>query len=224
MSELAIRRVVVACDAVCELGPAIETATRLAAHWHASLHGVFLEDPGLRLAAGLPFVQQITLLPAGPESFELAEIEGQFRSIARRAERTLAEAAARFGLDWSFSLKRQTSFETGLGGTEADLLVLQAQARPFAGQFRLPSRWAKLLYQARHPVLLLHGERPAGGSVVLLLDPTTPAAPKSLAAATEMAALNRRPLIVLTKELADPAEIRRAVAAVSEAVSAKSRV
>ena len=153
----------------------------------------------------------------------MAEIEGQFRSIARRAERTLAEAAARFGLDWSFSLKRQTYFETGLGGTEADLLVLQAQARPFAGQFRLPSRWAKLL-SARHPVLLLHGERPAGGSVVLLLDPTTPAAPKSLAAATEMAALNRRPLIVLTKELADPAEIRRAVAAVSEAVAAQCRV
>ncbi len=116
MSELAIRRVVVACDAVCDLGPAIETATRLAAHWHASLHGVFLEDPGLRLAAGLPFVQQVTLSPAGPESFELAEIEEQFRGIARRAERTLAEAAARFGLDWSFSLEPQTPSETGLGG------------------------------------------------------------------------------------------------------------
>jgi hypothetical protein len=68
MSELAIRRVVVACDAVCELRPAIETATRLAAHLHASLHGVFLEDPGLRLAAGLPFVQQVTLSPGGSKA------------------------------------------------------------------------------------------------------------------------------------------------------------
>ncbi len=39
-----------------------------------------------------------------------------------------------------------------------------------------------------------------------------------------MAALNRRPLIVVTKELADPAEIQRAVAAISEAVAAQCRV
>jgi hypothetical protein len=107
---------------------------------------------------------------------------------------------------------------------ETDLLILQAQARPFAGQFRLPSRWRKLPYQARHPVLLLRGDRPAGRSVVLLLDPAARAAPRSIAAATEMAALNRRPLIVLAKEPADPVEIRRAVAATSKAVAAQCRV
>ena len=36
--------------------------------------------------------------------------------------------------------RRETLSEAGFEGTTTDLLILQAHARPFAGQFRLPSR------------------------------------------------------------------------------------
>ena len=221
MSKLAIRRVVVACDAACELGPSIETASRLAAYWRVSVHGVFLEDPNLRLAAGLPFVQQVTQLSGRSEPFDAAQVEEQVRGLARLAERVLAEAATRLGVDWSFSAEPQ---EPSLGGKETDLLVIQAEARPFGGPFRLASRGAKLSDQANSPVLLLRGERPVGRSVVLLLDPDSSGAQRSLAAATDMAALRRCRLFVLAKGSADQDEIRRAVAPLSEAVAARCQV
>src|SRR5689334_15749800 len=55
MTKPSIRRIVIACDAVCELGPAIEVGAAIAAHWRASLHGLFIEDPALLQAAALPF-------------------------------------------------------------------------------------------------------------------------------------------------------------------------
>lgn len=221
MSQLRVQRVVVACDAVCELTPAIETATRLAAHWHARLHGLFLEDPGLRQAAALPFVQQVTLSTGTPQSFELAEMEQAFRSISRRAERRLGEAAARLGLDWSFSVGGEVLPGSG---AETDFLVLQATARPFAGQYRLPSRWSSLLYRAMHPVLLLRGDPKAGHAVVLLFEPGSKAARRSLAAAAELASINQRRLTVLARTGADAEKIRRWVAETSPSVAAQSRI
>ncbi len=224
MSELAIRRVVVACDSACELGPTIETATRLAAYWGAGLHGVFLEDPDLRRMAGLPFVRQIALPSGAVAGFGPSEVEAHFRSISRRAQRLLAEAASRLNLAWSFSVEPEDLAGPAVHDPGPDLLVLPARARPFAGHYRLPSRWVRLPYRTAHSVLLLRGGKAAGDRVVLLLDPTTKGARRSIIAAAEMAAFNRWPLVILAKEPADAEEIRRAASMVSRAVALQSRV
>jgi len=224
MSELTVRRVVVACDAVCEFGAAIERATQLAAHWHASLHGVFLEDPGLREAAALPFVRQLTLPTGTHQSFEVADVEELCRGLAGRARQALADAAGRLGLDFTFAVAEAETAETGLAEGDQDLLILQATARPFAGELRLPSRWSRVPYRAARPVLLLRGDRSAGRAVVLLYDPASRAAQASLAAAAEMALLNQRRLVVLAKPEADAAALRGAIAELSPALAAQARI
>jgi hypothetical protein len=223
MTELLIRRIVVACDAVCELAPALETATRLAAHWGASLHGVFLEDPALREAAGLPFVHQVTLPAGRPQSFEPADVEDLFHSLSRRAEQALAQAAATLGLASTFSVTKDMAGRADIGGEGGDLVILQATARPIAGRFRLPSRWSRLPYRASHPVLLMRADPSAGRSVVLLHDPASRAAGQSLAAAAELAAINKRRLVILARPGTDTEALKRSVAAVSEPVAAHLR-
>jgi hypothetical protein len=223
MSEFRVHRIVVACDPICELDSAIETASRLAVRWNARLQGVFLEDASLRQAAALPFVRQVTLTGRMAESFEPSDIEQQFRLMAREIERKLSSAALRLGLEWSFSVE-QALFEQDNEDSPGALIVMESHARAFAGQFRLPSAWAKLPYRVKLPVLLLRGNPNAGHPVVLLLDPAARAAARSLTAAVEMAVLGQRQLIVLAKAPAAEAEIRKAVAEISPAVAARCRV
>ena len=59
---------------------------------------------------------------------------------------------------------------------------------------------------------------------MLLFDPATRATHRSLAAAAELAAPNQHRLIVLAKAPADPAEIRRAIAEVSQSATAQCRI
>lgn len=225
MTDFTVRRVVVACDAICELDVAIETATRLAVHWHASVLGVFLEDSALRTAASLPFVRQVTLSPGASESLDPSDLEQQFRSMAGQAQRKLAAAASRLGLDWSFSEQGEEFSQQGIGDFRSDLLVIETYARAFAGQFKLPSHWAKLPYRTKLPVLLLRGNRQAGRNVVVLFDPAVRAAMRSLTAAAEMAAFGRRRLVVLAKEPVDEAGVRSAIAAVAgPGVAAQCRI
>jgi K+-sensing histidine kinase KdpD len=92
-----IGRIVVSLDAASEIATAIDTAARLAAHWKAQLHGVFVEDEDLLNLAGLPFARQITL-QSGAEPLTVEDVERHLRAAADRARRALATAAARHGV------------------------------------------------------------------------------------------------------------------------------
>jgi hypothetical protein len=197
MSEPSIRRIVVACDAVCAVGPAIETGAAIAAHWRASLHGLFVEDPALLQVAALPFTQQINLSQGISEALEPEHLERQLVALAGQARGWLETVARRRGLEWSFSVRREDPASMALTADEADLLILQATARPVGGQFQLDSRWLAAAYDAPQSVLLLRDDDRPGGPIVVPVDAASAGARRAVAAAAEMAGMSNRPIILL---------------------------
>jgi hypothetical protein len=197
MSEPSIRRIVIACDAVCALGPAIETGAAIAAHWRASLHGLFVEDPALLQAAALPFTQQVNLSQGISEALEPEGLERELVALAGQARRWLEDVAGRRGLEWSFSVRREDAASVALAAEDADLLILEAAVRPFGGQFQLDSQWLSAAYDAPQSVLLLRDGDRQGRPVVVLVDAASTGARGAVVAAAEMAGMDDRQIILL---------------------------
>lgn len=169
MAELTVRRVIVACDAVCDIRPAVEEAAALAARWHAALHGVFLEDENLYRLAALPFGRQISLSSLGAsESFAAADLEKLSSALGSAMRQALAEVAARRGLTWSFGTLRDLPTVSAMAGIEGDLLIVESAARPFAGSWRPRSPWDQLAEEPARPILLRR-RGSVGRRIVLVL-------------------------------------------------------
>jgi nucleotide-binding universal stress UspA family protein len=188
---------VVACDAAGEIAPAIEAGSRLAAHWHARLHVIFVEDPTLRLLAGHPQVRHVSLVSVGVATIAAADMEHMFLAMAARARSMVAEHAGRHGLDWSFAVVSAAPSTTSFGMAENDLLVVEGTARPFAGQMRLRSCFSTLALAAASPVLMIRPRRHPRRIVAAALGPDSPGLRRALAAAGDMAAAAGGPLTVL---------------------------
>jgi len=145
MSErLERRRIVIACDAACDIRIAVGEAAALAQRWNAELHGVFLEDENLFRLASLPFGRQVTLSPDASESLSVDNLEKVSAALSAGMRRALEEAAAQHGLEWSFAVLRDLPSVTALAEIEADVLVVEATTRPFSGSWRPPSAWSDL--------------------------------------------------------------------------------
>lgn len=225
MTDPAIRRIVIACDAVCELGPAIEAAAALAAHWRASLHGLFVEDPALLHAAALPFTQQVNLAQGISEALEPEHLERELVALAGQARRWLEDVAGRRGLEWSFSVRREDPATMALAVDEADLLILQACARPIGGQFQLDSRWLSIAYDAPQSVLLLRDDGHRGGAIVVPVDRASGGARRAVVAAAEMAGIADGPIVLLAGAGAPAAaEMQGWVRDVSAAAARRCRI
>lgn len=224
MTEFVVRRVVIACDAVCENSGAIETAARLAARWEAALHGIFVEDPGLLQLAGLPFTRQVSLGSAGSEAFDEASVEQSFLALAERTRAALETAARQRGIPWSFSVVRDNPSAIALSDEGRDLLIVEGMTRPFGGHLRLESQWSEMPYETHQPVLLVRGGT-GKGSVMALVQSGDDGARLTVAAAAKLAEGDHRRLTVL---LAAPdinvAAINDWVRAVSPAVASRCRV
>ena len=169
MSELRVQRIIIACDAVCAMGSAIERAAVLAAHWRAPLHGVFVEDAALLELAALPFSRKIVLSPMLVEALDPEGIARAFGALAGSARQGVAAAAARHGLDWSFTVTRASGSASGLAEEDADLFVLQGAVRPFGGRFQPRSRWIGVACELSRSVLLLLPARHPGRTIVALV-------------------------------------------------------
>ncbi|HXQ42234.1 MAG TPA: hypothetical protein VN821_13270 [Candidatus Udaeobacter sp.] len=225
MASFAVARVVVACDAAGEIAPAIKAGSRLAAHWRARLHVVFVEDPNLRLLAGHPQVRHVSLVSAGPATVAAADMECIFLAMAERARGMVAEQAGRNGLDWSFAVVSEVLSAASFGMTENDFLVVEGTARPFAGQMRLRSRFYSLALATALPVLMIRPRHHPRRIVAAVFGPDSPGLRRALAAAGDMAAAADGPLLVLVgPEAPGAAEIGQILAASGHLPEAGLRV
>lgn len=197
MASLSIARVVVACYAGGEVGPAIEAGVRLAARWRAKLHVVFLEDPQLQRLIGHPSARHVGLSQPALPVLEAGEIEPMLLAVASQAQAQLALKAGREGLNWSFAVVSEAPTQASLGATESDFLVVEGTARAFAGHWRLRSCFAALALGASLPVLMIRPPYKPQRVVAALFAGETPGLLRTLAAALDMAAGSGAKLTVL---------------------------
>ena len=223
MSEFTVTRIAIACDAACEIQPAIEAAAQLAAYWQAALHGIFVEDLALLQAAALPFTREVS--PDAAQALDEAEMARHLAALASRVRGELEAAAREHGLAWSFAVVRDRPTARTLSAPDTDLLVLEGRARPFAGALRLESRTAAAAFEAERSVLLLRDGGVKAGRVVALIQSAGESGWRTLGAAAKVAAAARRPLTVLvaTDEVAE-AEVRDHLRAVVPEFAARALV
>jgi nucleotide-binding universal stress UspA family protein len=183
-----IKRVVVPLDTTSETQTAIDTASRLAAHWRVPLHGVFIEDEELLCLAGLPFGCQFSLT-AGREPLTKSDIEDHFRAFAERARRDLAAAARRLKVEWSFEVVRGPLAIDAFEAAEHDFVVAGAVTRPLGSHFQIASHWWSSIVSVARPFLLARREWETGGSVLAVLNHRTPGSARTLDLAAQLAEL-----------------------------------
>lgn len=225
MTERLITRVVIACDPVGENRSSIVAAARVAAWLNATLHGVFFEDEVLLHLANMPFARHIG---AGGEIFASIDenaLRHQFEAHAARIRTALKAAADAQAIDWSFGVVSGPSTVATLAIGDKDLLVIEAESRPFAGAVRFDSRWLAAAFETPLPILLIRSGADAPHDIVALVETGGPAAERLVASAARLAlAGNRMLTVLLANDACDSEAAREAVRAVSGRLAAKCRI
>jgi len=194
VTDFGVQRIIVACDAVTENRSGIETAAKLAALWNALLHAVFVQDESLLHLAAFPFIHQIGT--AGVEELDESSIQRYFETDTMRARATVKAAAQRHAVSSSFSVVRGQPTLAALSVGDHDMLVMAATSRPFAGRFRLASRWLVAALEVQYSVLLLRNHHDWSDGVVCIIQSNAPSMRRSLTAAAELSAASGRRLFV----------------------------
>lgn len=137
---------------VIELAPglrargSLEAAAALADRLGAELVGLYIEDPDLLRFAALPFAHEIGHASAVRRRTDVSAIERSLRAHADEAQRSLASAAERSAIRWSFRVAR------GIAATELLAAALGAAAEAVSREVRLlllgdgsspAARWAE---------------------------------------------------------------------------------
>lgn len=120
-----VKRITVTLDA-SESGRApLETAARLAAITGAELEGVFVEDINLMRLSGLPFLREVRPWSLDGAQISTPRMQRELRTLARRAEQMLEQAARELGVPWSFQVWRGRAEAASLASAfSADILSL----------------------------------------------------------------------------------------------------
>ena len=187
MTDFVIARVVIACDAVGENRSGIELAATIAAAWNAALHGIFVQDEGLLNLAALPFARHV--MASGEVTTDMDESAAvhQFAAHADRTRAVLEAAAREHAVACSFAVVRGHLTLATLPMEERDLLVIEAESRPFAGSFRLDSRLLAASFEAHRPVLLVRDAERRRDGVVALVQQVGASAARVISAAAGIA-------------------------------------
>ncbi len=223
MTEFRITRIVIACDAMCENMAAIRLATRLAARWEAAVHAVFVEDRDLVHAAAHPLTRHVGL--HGNDPLDRAALLLHFDLEASRVRAALEAAARPLGLVWSFAIVDEPLTAETLPLLNDEMLVAEANSRPFAGQWRTSSRMAASAREEFGTVLLMGTGPEWRDGVAVLVQGATGSGRRAVAVATSIAGKFAAPLrILLASDAVAPAEARRWAQAVDPAVAARCRV
>jgi hypothetical protein len=160
MTELAIKRVVIAYDGHGNMEIAVREAALLAARWRVPLHGVFLTGENVLRLAELPLA----------------------------AMRRAIEAAARDqGLDWSFAEIRELPGAVSGAAAEGDILMVDAGIGPLSGSWRPRSPWEGTASELGSIVLLRRTEGQRRPAIALVLDGNDDGHERTLAALRSLA-------------------------------------
>lgn len=225
MIDPIIKRIVIACDAVGENVASIEAAAQLAVAMNAALRGVFVQDEGLLSWAALPFARNVGEAGEAHEVADEATILRQFEAYAVRVRTAVETAARTHAIGWSFDVVRGQSTLATLSIGDQDLLVIEGSSRPFAGRFRLGSRWLAEAFQAHGSVLLVRNAREWKEGVVALLRGSGKSAERVAAVAAGVAhAGNRRLTVLVAGDEPELEAVRGWVRAVSELLASRCRI
>ncbi len=225
MSERPIARVVFACDAVGQHRTGIGAAARLASWLDAALHGIFIEDEALLHLADLPFARHIGASGGPLEAIERQNLLHQFEAHAARTRTAIEAAATAEKVAWSFDVVRGSiAVASGaLGGR--DLLVIEAESRPFAGGLRLDSRLLDAAMGLGTPLLVLRNGGTVSGQVIALVTDDPSSATLVIATAAMIAAAAGRGLAIFVPAGAmSPADIRQRVSRFSEKLARTCKI
>jgi nucleotide-binding universal stress UspA family protein len=125
-----IRRILLAVDASPGSLTALEAAVDMAAKVEAELSGLFVEDEDLMRLAESPFARQILYPSAAQAATSRASLEREMKLQAQRARDTLAKAAQRAHIRWSFrSVKGKVTPQLLAAAEQGDVLLLLATQR-----------------------------------------------------------------------------------------------
>jgi hypothetical protein len=167
MARIEFRRVVIACDAATDMRRAVGEAAALAAEWRAELAGLFVEDENLYRLAELDIVRHVGVSAAQfdpPAAEMLREMLPAYAAMMRRA---LSAAALQHRLAWSFDTRRLVPSAEMFREIRCDMLILDAGARPFSGDWRPRSIWQAIALAAARTVLLKRRRSGGRGTVIV---------------------------------------------------------
>jgi len=182
-----IRRILVALDASSHSLAALEAAVQLAVALHAELHGIFVEDADLLLAADLPFTREIRVFAPAPGAFTSGGMQQQFRIQAAHARQALEQAARRTAVRYTFQVVRgRVALELLAAASEADLLTLGQAGSSTASRQKLGGTTRSVLAQSHGPVLLLRHDLRLGRPVLAVHD-GSPLSDRALRLAAQLA-------------------------------------
>jgi len=223
VTDFVVQRIIIACDAVSENRAGMEAAARLARSWNALLHAVFVQDESLLNLAALPFARQMG--SAGLEKLDETTMLRQLETDTARARAALEAVARSYAVASSFAVVRGQPTLAALSVGDRDLVVISATARPFAGQFRLASRWLTTALEAHLPVLLIHNRAEWDGGIVCAIEAAGPSSWRTLTAAGELALTGNRPLVVrIAGDAAAPNAVRKWLERISPELARTARV
>ncbi len=163
---LEIRRILLALDASPGSLAALEAAVDLAAKIEAELSGVFVEDEDLMRMAESPYARQIVYPSSAQTATSRASVEREIKSQGERARETLARAAERAHIRWSFrTVRGKVTSQLLAAAGEGDVLAVGRASWHLAASGRTGSTAFTLATSA--VPLLLAAQRAQLGNVCL---------------------------------------------------------
>lgn len=154
-TTFAIRRILVALDASPHSLAALETAVDLATKMHAELCGLFVEDVELLRIAESPWAREVAYPTATAGPLNRTIMERELRAQSEQIRSTLATAAHRAQVRWSFqSVRGQVTSALLAAATENDIVAVGRLGWSFGRGLRIGST-ALELATSRIPLLLI---------------------------------------------------------------------
>lgn len=180
-------RILVGLDASRASLAALKVAAEVAALMQAEVAALYVEDINLLRLCGLPFVREVGSYSATLRPLDSTTLEREFRLLAARMRRTVAQTAVSAKVSWSFRVRRgQVDVEMLQAAGDASLVTLGRVGRSHGK--RVGSTARAVAGRARHPVFLL-GDEGLTSPLTLIYDGLPPAR-RALELATLLA---RRP-------------------------------
>ncbi len=205
IDELPPPRVVVALDASRHSLAALRAAAELAVLLKAELQGLYVEDIELIRLSRLPFSYELGSFSATRRRVDNASMERDFRLMAQRMRRAVAQTAVTARVSWSFQVTRGSVASELLAAADAaEMLMLGRVGRTPGRQMGSTAR--RIMQQAMRPVFLLGDE---GLTLPLtFLHTGSPASDRALSLAATIMLGHTEPLqlVVITDPACDADE------------------
>jgi hypothetical protein len=209
MSEQPFRRVVLVCDAACDIHLAVAEAAALAARWKAALRGVFIDDENLHRFAALPFGRPVSLSgAAAQEELTATDMARLSSALGAGMRRALEEAAKTQGLEWTFGAIRDLPSAALVSAEEGDILVVEAASRTFSGAWRPRAAWEKSP-AAFAGTVLIKGRGGGTTGILVLLPDDGEARERVLGASAALAGDDEEILLAGAEAVLNDADIAR---------------